>query len=492
LYSNSGTQVGLFGAGGGSGATFYGGVNIDGTTRLNTGLTGVLIGTSGTVSATANKMVSTFAKNATRDSAILTLADGTRLAVRDSVGGGGGVTTMAAIGATPNANGATISGSTLNLQPASASFGGVVTTGAQTFAGSKTFTGIINQGTAFSVAKQYYYDGGAGGRYGVGVANAIPGYQFFVPSGNGYSWNVGGDLQSTGTNELMRLNSTGLSINTTSATARLQVNATSGGANTGIKVVNTGAGTTDFAVFELVNNAAALSQVYLTSSTFVPAGGPRASGGGWYNSGAGGLAFVAENASADITFHTNTAFAERLRIDQNGGVNIGGTADAAASSLLEITSTTKGFLPPRQTTAQRNAIASPASGLEVTNTSLQNHPNFYNGTAWLGTNQQVGNEAITGNKTIAATTGTHLHMIDATSGNVTITLPTMAAGYVGVEYQFIRTDGSANTVTIQRAGSNTINNAATSFTIAQFERAYVIGVNNSNTFTWHAGKFTNY
>jgi hypothetical protein len=242
----------------------------------------------------------------------------------------------------------------------------------------------------------------------------------------------------------------------------------------------------------LVNNAWALSQMFLTSSNWTIANGARASGGGWTNSGSGGFSFIAYNAASDITFHTNTAFAERLRIDQNGGVNIGGTADAAASSLLEITSTTKGFLPPRMTTAQRNAIASPASGLEVTNTSLQNHPNFYNGTAWLGTNQQVGNEAITGNKTISATTGTHLHMIDATSGNVTITLPTMAAGYVGVEYQFIRTDGSANTVTIQRAGSNTINNAATTFTIAQFERAYVIGVNNSNTFTWHAGKLTNY
>lgn len=49
-----------------------------------------------------------------------------------------GVTTMAAIGASPNANGATISGSTLTLQPASASFGGVVTTGAQSIAGVKT------------------------------------------------------------------------------------------------------------------------------------------------------------------------------------------------------------------------------------------------------------------------------------------------------------------------------------------------------------------
>jgi hypothetical protein len=50
-----------------------------------------------------------------------------------------GITTLAAIGSTANTNGASISGSTLNLQPASANFGGVVTTGTQTFAGAKTF-----------------------------------------------------------------------------------------------------------------------------------------------------------------------------------------------------------------------------------------------------------------------------------------------------------------------------------------------------------------
>lgn len=49
-----------------------------------------------------------------------------------------GVIAMAAVGAAPNANGASISGSTLTLQPASASFPGVVTAGTQTFAGSKT------------------------------------------------------------------------------------------------------------------------------------------------------------------------------------------------------------------------------------------------------------------------------------------------------------------------------------------------------------------
>ena len=58
---------------------------------------------------------------------------------------------LAPIGAIPNANAASISGGTLNLQPASAAFGGVVTTGAQTFAGLKNFQdGIQLAGSTFT------------------------------------------------------------------------------------------------------------------------------------------------------------------------------------------------------------------------------------------------------------------------------------------------------------------------------------------------------
>lgn len=49
------------------------------------------------------------------------------------------VTTLGAVGSSANANGATLSSNTLNLEPASASFPGVVTTGTQTIAGAKTF-----------------------------------------------------------------------------------------------------------------------------------------------------------------------------------------------------------------------------------------------------------------------------------------------------------------------------------------------------------------
>jgi hypothetical protein len=64
-----------------------------------------------------------------------------------------------------------------------------------------------------------------------------------------------------------------------------------------------------------------------------------------------------------------------------GTANFGASVPANASAQLELTSTTKGFLPPRMTTTQINAIASPATGLEVFNTTL-NCTCFYNGTGW--------------------------------------------------------------------------------------------------------------
>lgn len=55
-----------------------------------------------------------------------------------------------------------------------------------------------------------------------------------------------------------------------------------------------------------------------------------------------------------------------------GNAQIGiGTVTPAASSILDITSTTQGLLTPRMTTVQRNAIASPADGLMVYDTDFK-------------------------------------------------------------------------------------------------------------------------
>ena len=58
-----------------------------------------------------------------------------------------------------------------------------------------------------------------------------------------------------------------------------------------------------------------------------------------------------------------------------------GTASPNARALIDMTSTTKGFLPPRMNTTQRDAISSPPAGLMIYNTTL-NKLNVYNGTAW--------------------------------------------------------------------------------------------------------------
>ena len=59
-----------------------------------------------------------------------------------------------------------------------------------------------------------------------------------------------------------------------------------------------------------------------------------------------------------------------------------GTSTPDASAKLDITSTTQGFLPPRMTTAQRDAIVSPATGLVIFNTST-NSLETKNSTGWV-------------------------------------------------------------------------------------------------------------
>lgn len=112
-----------------------------------------------------------------------------------------------------------------------------------------------------------------------------------------------------------------------------------------------------------------------------------------------------------------------LSYSQNG-VGIG-TTSPHSSSILEISSTSKGLLIPRMTTIERIAIATPATGLQVYDTTT-NTTWSYNAAKWVETTSKWTNDgtntAVTlttlSNGTNPRTTGTEFIVKD--NGNVGI------------------------------------------------------------------------
>ena len=68
-----------------------------------------------------------------------------------------------------------------------------------------------------------------------------------------------------------------------------------------------------------------------------------------------------------------------------------GTTSPNASAILEVSSTSKGFLLPRMSTEQRNAISSPAEGLTVYNTNIACLETF-NGVRWINFNTAISTD----------------------------------------------------------------------------------------------------
>jgi hypothetical protein len=91
---------------------------------------------------------------------------------------------------------------------------------------------------------------------------------------------------------------------------------------------------------------------------------------------------VLSGAGKGLTIKDNTG-SVFFRADNNTkAIIINGSASApVASAQFQVDSTTKGLLPPRMTTAQKNAIATPAAGLMVYDTDT-NKLCCYNGTIW--------------------------------------------------------------------------------------------------------------
>ena len=92
---------------------------------------------------------------------------------------------------------------------------------------------------------------------------------------------------------------------------------------------------------------------------------------------------------ADVHAQTNI-------FPSSGAAGIG-TVTPDASSLLEIKSTSKGLLISRMTQTQRDAIASPATGLLIYQTNKTPGFYYYDGSKWTAVTPKSKGWSLTGN-----------------------------------------------------------------------------------------------
>jgi len=122
--------------------------------------------------------------------------------------------------------------------------------------------------------------------------------------------------------------------------------------------------------------------------------------GGGYTFGRSGTTMTWNSANIAMQIGSNSAYtldgsnghvwrtglsggAALARLDTGGSLSIGNGSNVAnASSILDLTSTTKGFLPPRMTSTQRTSISSPANGLVVYQSDGTTGLYQYNSSVW--------------------------------------------------------------------------------------------------------------
>ena len=96
----------------------------------------------------------------------------------------------------------------------------------------------------------------------------------------------------------------------------------------------------------------------------------------------GAVYTVASSPQILLAGNARGSGANTMQLQASAGVSVASSlTNPNASAQLDVSSTTKGFLPPRMTTTQKNAISSPASGLMVYDTDT-NKLCCYNGTSW--------------------------------------------------------------------------------------------------------------
>lgn len=161
-----------------------------------------------------------------------------------------------------------------------------------------------------------------------------------------------------------------------------------------------------------------------------------------------------------------------------------GSSSQTTSTVLSLTSTVAGLLPPRMSTTQKNAIVTPATGLVIYDNVL-NDLEFYNGSSWIGTtlsgvtsiagtSNQIALSSSTGSVTASLTNGISLGSYQATGS------PTGGLLFPG---QYVQGTGTVGTSAFSQI-NNTVNQYALNVTGAFTGTQNQIAIYNQQSFTY--------
>jgi len=188
--------------------------------------------------------------------------------------------------------------------------------------------------------------------------------------------------------------------------------------------------------------------------------------------GQGGVYF-ARGISGDDRFrgflyydHLNDTFAlgsngvTAITLDSTQNVGIG-TTTPNANAILDVSSTTKAFIPPRMTTTQKNAVASPTAGMVVYDSTLSALSVYASG-AWgaVGGGGGGGGGAFTaaGDTTITPTTALLLNGIVGNEAALTLAYETNKTAGNDTGLLINQTDtnspGNSNLLDLQVGGAS--------------------------------------
>src|SRR5260221_12646499 len=110
----------------------------------------------------------------------------------------------------------------------------------------------------------------------------------------------------------------------------------------------------------------------------------------------------------------NKSHAQTNTFPSTGAAGIG-TLTPNVSSLLDITSTTKGILIPRMTKTQRDAIAAPVTGLMIYQTNSTPGFYYYSGTAWTAVSAKGVNKSLSN---LTSPTAVNISLLPGTDNTI--------------------------------------------------------------------------